>query len=944
MPSHNSIPHHLGLLLAGLVGFVSASSTQAAAVDPNAKPDISRFTPVVLAQGSLDEPMVFEVLKDGRVYIAERRGALKVYDPKIPGVKSMGVLAVNTRGNNEQGLAGMTVDPKFAQNGFVYLYYYHPTAAKAVISRWQILNDVLVANSEKVMVEFPAQRETCCHTGGGMTWDGDGNLYITIGNNTGNAITAHTDERPGRSSWDDQRGAANTDSLEGKILRIHPEPDGTYTVPKGNLFPPGTAKTRPEIYTMGHRNAWRPSIDSKTGFLYWGEVGPDGQNDSENGPRGYDEFNQARKAGFFGWPYFVGESAFPHFDYAARKAGAKKDPLKPINDSPNNTGLRELPPLAPSFIYYPYAASDKFPEVGTGGRSATGGPIYRRADFKEPKRPWPAYFEGKWIATDLSRRWIMAITIKENGDYQSMERFLPAYRPVEPIDMKFGPDGDLYVLEYGGRWFNYSPEAKLVRIEYEGGNRKPVASIAANKIGGVPPFEVQLSAGGTADPDGDALNYRWEIFEAGGQAPRVLTTANPTVRFTSVGSAVARLTVTDSAGVSDSKSLGIVSGNEPPKVALKFTGNSSFFFANQPLSYAVDVSDAEDGTLAAGKIPADRVALSIDYAAAGFDVAKLKDMPRGDAVAARFPVAQALIGQGNCKSCHLVEGKLVGPSFTEIAAKYKADADAPARLAKKIITGGNGAWGEVSMPPNATISETDADAILKYVLALGDTAGKPMALSGTFTPQLPPGDAGRGSFIVRAAYTDQGGDGAPALTGETIQVLRSPILAAGQADETKNVEPAQANVAARTGGFIAFKDLDLTGVKQLEVGATATQRDGNLGGDIEIRLDSPTGELLGTARLEVQAPRGGGGGRGAPPAANNAAAAEAAGGKTPPPTTPPAGGGRGRGAFGGAPTLRIDVKEIAGRHAIYVVFKNDTAKPTDKLLTVSTVKFNNQKL
>ena len=121
--------------MAGLIGLVSASSVGAAAVDPNAKPDLNRFSPVVLAQGSLDEPMVFEVLKDGRVYIAERRGALKVYDPKIPGVKTMGVLSVNTRGNNEQGLAGMTVDPRFAQNGFVYLYYFHPTIAKAIVSR-----------------------------------------------------------------------------------------------------------------------------------------------------------------------------------------------------------------------------------------------------------------------------------------------------------------------------------------------------------------------------------------------------------------------------------------------------------------------------------------------------------------------------------------------------------------------------------------------------------------------------------------------------------------------------------------------------------------------------------------------------------------------------------------------------------------------------------------
>ncbi len=922
MSSSFPILRRLGAITACVLGLHLGSSVGAAVVDLAAKPDLNRFTPVVLTQGSLDEPMVFEVLKDGRVYIAERRGALKVYDPKIPGVKTVGVLSVNTKGNQEQGLAGMTIDPKFADNGHVYLFYYHPTAAKAVISRWEVRNDVLVANSEKVMLEWPAQRETCCHTGGGMTWDGDGNLYITIGNNTGNDLKAHTDERPGRSSWDDQRGAANTDSLEGKILRIHPEPDGTYSIPKGNLFPPGTAKTRPEIYTMGHRNAWRPSIDSKTGFLYWGEVGPDAQNDTEIGPRGYDELNQARKAGFFGWPYFVGDSAFPWYDYAAKKPGAKKDPLHPINNSPNNTGLKELPPLAPSFIYYPYAVSDKFPELGTGGRSAVGGPIFHASNFKDAKRPWPAYFEGKWIVTDLSRAWMMSISMKENGDYKSMERILTNYKAIEPIDMKFGPEGDLYVLEYGSKWFQFSPDAKLVRIEYESGNRRPVASIASNKTGGVPPFDVKLSSEGSADPDGDKLTYRWEIFEAG-RDPRVFNTPNPDVRLEGVGSVVARLTVTDPAGASDSKSVGIISGNEPPRVSLKLAGNSTFFFPNQPLPYSVEVNDAEDGTLASGKIPADRVALSIDYAAQGFDVAKLKDLARGDAAAARFPVAQALIAQGNCKACHLVDGKLVGPSFTQIAAKYKDDPTAPEKLAKKIITGGNGSWGEVSMPPNASIAENDASTILKYVLTLGDKAGQPLPLSGSFSPQLPAGDAGRGSFIVRAVYTDQGGDGVPPLTGETIQVLRSPTLAANKPDVSKDVESNDRNATAKVGGYIGFTGLDLTGIRQLEIAASANRRENQVGGEIEIRLDSPTGEILGTTKIESPEPRG--------PVNGGVVDGKA----------PPAAGGRG---FRPSASVKVDLKETTGRHAVYFVFKNDAAKPGDRLLSLTTVKFNNQKL
>ncbi len=112
--------------------------------------------------------------------------------------------------------------------------------------------------------------------------------------------------------------------LRGKILRITMNEDGSYSIPDGNLFPKGEDSTRPEIYVMGDRNPYRISVDQKTGFLYWGEVGPDANNDSmaTRGPRGYDEFNQARKAGFFGWPFFIANNIpYRQYDYATGKSG-----------------------------------------------------------------------------------------------------------------------------------------------------------------------------------------------------------------------------------------------------------------------------------------------------------------------------------------------------------------------------------------------------------------------------------------------------------------------------------------------------------------------------------------------------------------------------------------------------------------------------------------------
>jgi cytochrome c len=137
-------------------------------------------------------------------------------------------------------------------------------------------------------------------------------IYISTGDDTNPFASegfAPIDNRAGRAGWDARATSSNTNDLRGKILRIKPTDDGSYTIPEGNLFPVGTEKARPEIYVMGNRNPYRISVDKHTGYLYWGEVGPDaGENSDKYGPRGHDEVNQARKAGYFGWPLFVADN------------------------------------------------------------------------------------------------------------------------------------------------------------------------------------------------------------------------------------------------------------------------------------------------------------------------------------------------------------------------------------------------------------------------------------------------------------------------------------------------------------------------------------------------------------------------------------------------------------------------------------------------------------
>jgi cytochrome c len=923
------------------------------------KPDDNRFTPVTLtAEGALDEPMNFEVVKDGRVFINERKGVLKVYNPIDKTVIVVGTIPVNTKYTSkegkvteaEEGFIGFTVDPKFEENHFAYLYYAHPTISKHVLSRWEIKDDKLVAGSEKIVLEIPTQREVCCHTGGGMTWDESGNLYLAVGNNTGNvADKSQTDERLDRKSWDDQRGSGNSNDLRGKILRIHPNADASYSVPDGNLFPKGTPKTRPEIYIMGDRNPWRPSVDSKTGWLYWGEVGPDANEDSKTTRMGMDEFNQARGPGYFGWPYFIGENVgYPMYDYVHDSVHPAQDPAKPVNHSVNNTGITELPPAQPAFISYPYRNSEKYPLVGSGARCAVGGPIYRKSNFTAAKRPWPAYYEGKWIVADLSRGWIMAISMKENGDYKSMEKFLPSYQPIEPIDIKYGPNGDLYVLEYGSNWFRKSDNSKLVRIEYNSGNRTPVVHASADKSGGVLPLTIHLSSAGTKDYDGDSLKYEWVIHSANGKTPVSYHEANPTTVFDQPGEYSATLTVMDPSGAKNSQTVKIIAGNAPPDLSLAITGNKTFFFPGKTFGYNIHVTDKEDG-----KVDPRQVAASIDYTSEGFDYAELIQSQRSVDASTKFAVAKAMMNQVDCNNCHHVDTKSVGPMFTEIAEKYKSKyAWAVDSLPRKIRSGGSGVWGTVNMPAHPSISLNDAHTIINYILNSNQKTISSLALKGSYTPKIPSSDNGKGNIVIRAAYTDKGAKGTEALTTEEIKVLRSQQFSPGAADIMVGAEPSlqtmfavSLNAIPKSGGYIGYKQIDFTGIQQIEVNASAYPMLGFFGGTIEIRLDNPTGQLLG--QLEILAANPVFPGMTANSVQNSGGAKDKPVKATaPPPVAVKKAAKKPAGVFNpfAAHGIKTDIPAINGEHDIYFVFKNSKAKSGQPLMSVSGIRFNNEKM
>ncbi len=449
-------------------------------------PEDSLFTRTVLTMGTLNEPTEMAVLPNGDVLIAQRGGEVAHYRDADHSVHTAGKIAVYAKAKNgtnvEEGLLGLTLDPDFATNKFVYLFFSPVDTFMNRLSRFEFDGDSLRLSSERIVLEFYSQREICCHTGGSLAFGPGRLLFVSTGDNStpfdekSERYPSHgfspTDDRPGHEPYDARRSSANTNDLRGKILRIHVKPDGTYDIPAGNLFPPGSPNTRPEIFVMGNRNPYRIAVDQKTGYLYWGEVGPDAANDSlaTRGPRGYDEINQARSAGNYGWPLFVGDNyPYHRWDHASGARGPLFDAAAPRNESRNTTGLHDLPPAQPPLIWYPYGDSTDFPQLGNGGRTAMAGPIYRAEMFAGAKRTaMPAYYDGKFFIYDWIRHWIMAVTLQPNGDYDAMEPFATSSTFVAPIDMELGPDGRLYVLEYGTAWFAKNRDAGLTRMEYRG--------------------------------------------------------------------------------------------------------------------------------------------------------------------------------------------------------------------------------------------------------------------------------------------------------------------------------------------------------------------------------------------------------------------------------------------------------------------------------------------
>ena len=422
-------------------------------------------------------------------------------------------------------------------------------------------------NSERQIMDVPVDRGICCHVGGDIVFDSAGNLILSTGDDT-NPFESDgytpIDERPDRNpAFDAQRTSANTNDLRGKILRITPNAKkGGYTIPDGNLFEEGTEGTRPEIYAMGFRNPFRIEINAENDEIYVGDYSPDNpEADPQRGPAGQGKWTIIREPGNYGWPYCAtAELPYVDYDFATEESGEEFDCANPVNESPHNTGLTELPPVVQPDVWYSFGPSAEFPELGTGGIGPMAGPAYVFDPDRADPPAWPQYYDGVPLFYEWTRDYIKEFRLNDAGEVAEINPVLDGVGPANGdeatldngMDMEFGPDGALYTLEYGDGFFSENPDAQLARIDYIGpdGNHAPQVEVAADPDSAFePPLTVQFSSEGTTDPDGDEISYEWRLQ---GKKKVDSTDPNPEFTYKKEGVYLATLKVTDEHGRSAS--------------------------------------------------------------------------------------------------------------------------------------------------------------------------------------------------------------------------------------------------------------------------------------------------------------------------------------------------------------------------------------------------------
>ncbi|MBC7980573.1 MAG: PQQ-dependent sugar dehydrogenase [Armatimonadetes bacterium] len=800
-------------------------------------------------------PMTMAMAPDGRIFFNELTGKLRLLDPKTKLVKEVGELKVFTE--QESGFLGFALDPEFKENGHIFVQQSLVDYDGQAVIRYTIKEDVLDHSSAKELLRWPVQRRECCHHAGAVRFGPDGNLFISTGDNTSPFASdgfTPIDERDDRAPFDAQKSSGNTNDLRGKILRIRPTPDGSYTIPEGNLFKSGSDKTRAEIYAMGFRNPWRFQVDQRNGIVYSGDVGPDsGNTNDDRGPNGFDTINQIRKPAHFGWPYSRGKEVYHDYDFEKNHSGEPFSKTTPINSSPNNTGLSKLPPVEPPMIWYPAGGSNEFPMLGTGGRTACAGPVfYYEPGFSETDG-FPQEFDGHLLVYDWHRPFMVWAKLDGSANFKGLVPFTSSARIAQgddngsgqfqikrPVDGLFGPDGCLYLMDYGETW-GVNPDARMLKISYQRGNLPPLAKASLKNAIGKAPLTIAMSADGSKDIEGKELSYEW-LLQPGDQSLARSAQAETTIKED--GNYQIELRVTDPDGASSRVSHRVTVGNTSPVVTFLKPQEGDFFELGAPLEYKIKVEDAEDGTSTDGPKASQISAATL----VSNDWLNEKNQVSEEATGMK------MMKQSDCFNCHAVDKKLVGPGLLEIADRYRGQAGAVDVSTDRVLKGSAGVWGEVPMLPHPQHTKDELHMMVEWIFSLEAGKTGPSLMRGTEGAiEVPDNQEIRGGRL-QADFTDFGAGKANPVSAKTIVNLRGRFLEAEMADELLGPQPAGFQNASgkkaigniSSGHALRISNVNLITISSITISYAVPDEEKK----IEIRKGSRDGKKIGEFLLK----------------------------------------------------------------------------------------------
>ena len=529
--------------------FLSNSTVTNSASPP---PVPANFEDVAIA--SVAAPTGIAFTPDERLLITTQPGQLRIYQNGALLTTPALNIASRLCTNSERGLLGIAVDPAFASNRFIYLYYTlnktgscDSTAVNRVARFILADNNTVDTATEQVLIDN-IQSNAGNHNGGDLHFGKDGFLYVSVGD--GGCDYAGDSGCAGANDASRDRHV-----MLGKILRV--TRDGA--IPATNPFQAANSgrcnvagittagNWCQETFASGLRNPFRIAFDPNAAAtrFFINDVGQSTWEEIDEGMNGAD----------YGWNLREGHCA---------------------NGSTTNCGA---PPAGMTNPIFDYGRGCTAGVVS--GNSITGGAFV-------PAGIWPAEYDSSYLFSEYVCGKIFRLVPNGSGGFNASE-FATGLGSSSAVAMTFGPYQGTQALYYT----SYANGGQIHRIRYTGNaNRDPVAAASANPTTGSAPLDVNFDATGSSDPDSDALTFNWDFGDGG-----IGTGAFVQHRYQSTGTYDAVVTVSDARGGVNTATVRISVGNTAPQPSINSPAAAKLFRVGEVITLSGLATDAQDGAL-----------------------------------------------------------------------------------------------------------------------------------------------------------------------------------------------------------------------------------------------------------------------------------------------------------------------------------------------------------